>query len=95
MLDRSEKRLDVRQRVLKDGKLVVKPPSGTLDVKIRDLSRGGARIELLSPFEIPALVALVAVQNATITKCAVVWQKGLSVGLRYLEPSRKLGLRKY
>jgi len=95
MLDRSEKRLDVRQRVLKDGKLVINPPSGTLDVKIRDLSRGGARIELPTPFEIPTLVALVAVHTSTITNCAVVWQRGLSVGLRFLEPARKLGIRKY
>lgn len=95
MLDRSEKRTDIRHRVLKDGKLLVNPPSGTIDVKIRDLSNGGARVELGAPCELPVATALIIVQNATITDCTVMWQRGQSAGLKFMSAARKVGIRRF
>jgi PilZ domain len=95
MFGHSERRTEHRARVLKEGKLLVALPCGTIDVKIRDLSESGARIELLSPSEIPHTIALISVQAGTIRRCVVAWQRCAHLGLRFVEAPRKLGIRKY
>ena len=95
MLKQANKRVDARLRVLKEGKLLVNPPSGTLDVRIRDLSNSGARVELSAPCELPSDTALIVVQAGTIQQCVVAWQRGAFAGLQFVEAPRKLGIRRY
>ena len=44
----TETRLYLRRRVLKEGKIVIQAPSGTIDVTIRNLGVAGAKLEIPS-----------------------------------------------
>ncbi|MEP6828449.1 MAG: PilZ domain-containing protein [Aestuariivirga sp.] len=84
----------MRRRVLKDGKIIISPPSGTLNVKIRDLSENGAKLEILATTPLPEKFDLIIVADATVTLAEVMWRKGNFVGVHFCGETRKVALRK-
>ncbi len=94
MQEDPEKRRLMRRRVLKEGKIIINPPSGTLDVKIRDLSENGAKLEVLATTPLPEKFDFIIVADATITPAQVMWRKGNLVGLHFCGDPKKVSLRK-
>ena len=94
MQEDPEKRSFMRRRVLKDGKIIIKPPSGTLDVKIRDLSENGAKLEIQATTALPERFALIIVADGTVTPTEVMWRKGDLVGVHFCGETKKVALRK-
>ena len=89
-----EQRSFMRRRVLKDGKIIIIPPSGTIDVKIRDLSENGAKLEIQAATALPEKFALIIVADGTVTPTEVMWRKGDLVGVHFCGVTKKVALRK-
>ena len=84
----------MRRRVLKDGKIIINPPSGTLDVKIRDLSEDGAKLEIQATTPLPEKFALIVVADNTVTPTEVMWRKGNFVGVHFCGETKMVTLRR-
>ena len=84
----------LRRRVLKEGKIIINPPSGTVDVKIRDLSETGAKLEIQAATPIPEKFALIIVADGTVTPTEVMWRKGDLVGVHFCGEAKKVTLRR-
>ena len=82
-----------RQRVLKDGKLISRDMATIVDVKIRDMSEKGARVESASPLHLPDRFGLLVVSNNMIYPAAARWQKGNLIGIEFIGGRRPAGLR--
>ena len=91
--DKNQRRF-IRRRVLKEGKIIINPPSGTLDVKIRDLSENGAKLEIPSTMPLPENFALIIVADGTVTPAEVMWRKGDFVGVHFCGETKKVALRR-
>lgn len=81
------KRRSQRQRALKAARIVC-DGSLTYDVTIRDLSEGGVRMKLGSPFAVPPSFVLVILNpNTGRTEkraCETRWQRGDQVGAEFV-----------
>ena len=95
MLKVAEKRSNQRRRVLKDGKVVVQPPMGMVDVKIRDLSESGAKLEISATQKLPAKFDLVFVSEELLILSELMWRKGNFVGVHFCGPTRKIAIKKF
>ena len=84
----------IRRRVLKEGKIIINPPSGTLDVKIRDLSETGAKLEIPAGTSLPERFALIIVADGTVTPTEVMWRRGDLVGVHFCGETKKVALRR-
>ena len=84
-----------RKRVLKQGKVIVRPPSGTIDVIIRDIGPHGAKFEIATTAELPDKFAMIIVPDGTITPTEVMWRRGHFVGVHFCGETKKLDLRKF
>jgi len=52
-----------------------------------DVSEGGARLELVTPEDLPPEFSLVLIEDAShVRRCRVAWRNGQEVGVRYVEP---------
>jgi len=85
----------VRKRVHKQGKIIVRPPSGTIDVIIRELGPHGAKFEIATTAELPEKFALIIIADGTITPTEVMWRRWHFVGVNFCGETRKLDLRKF
>jgi hypothetical protein len=95
VLDKVNQRMQLRRRVLKEGKALARPPAGTIDVIIKDVSDGGARLETDAGLTLPEKFALVMPALGIMTQCEVRWQKGTVVGVRLTGPPSKIGVRRF
>ncbi len=95
MLDHANKRSEQRHKVLKEGKLLLRPPTGTIDVVIKDLSASGARLEILSSVDLPENFSLVLISAATVTPCRLCWRRGMAIGVKFTGPPRKSAIRRF
>lgn len=77
-----------RQRTLKGARIVC-DGSLTYDVTIRDISEGGVKLKLGSPFAVPSTFKLVILNpNTGISdrrNCETRWQRGDQIGARFIE----------
>lgn len=77
-----------RQRTLKGARIVC-AGSQTFDVTIRDMSEGGVKLKLGSPFAVPPTFTLVILNpNTGISdkrSCETRWQRGDQIGARFIE----------
>ena len=89
-----QQRSVTRRRVLKDGKIIIHPPSGTLDVKIRDLSETGAKLEIPAATTLPEKFALIIVAEGVVTPTEVMWRRGDLVGVHFCGETKKVALRR-
>ena len=77
-----ERRAERRTRTLKEGNVLV---SDYVSVKctIRDLSPGGARLELETPIVLPSAFRLQIVSADITIPGTSAWQRGTEVGIRF------------
>jgi hypothetical protein len=77
-----ERRAERRTRTLKEGKVFL---SDYVSAKctIRDLSPGGARLELETPIVLPSAFRLHIVSADIMIPATSAWQRGTEVGIRF------------
>ena len=81
-----------RQRVLKAGLIIFENRTSTIDVLLRDVSEGGAKLKLAQPMPLPDHFFL-RLQDATTQKtenhrCEKRWQRGDLVGVTFVAETR-------
>jgi hypothetical protein len=77
-----ERRCEQRQRVLKEGKVLLTDHT-SVDCVVRDLSPSGARIEFEGPIALPAEFRLRIVSADLTIPATAAWQRRLEAGLRF------------
>jgi hypothetical protein len=78
-----ERRRERRQKVLKQGKVVL-TESVSIDCVVRDLSPSGARIEFEAPLYLPSEFRLHIVSADLTIPAAPAWQKQREAGIRFV-----------
>lgn len=56
-------------------------------VLLRDASKTGARVRLVTPFDVPDRLTLIAPMEKINAPCTVVWRRGNDLGLRFDPPA--------
>ncbi|CAN5352042.1 hypothetical protein BH11PSE4_BH11PSE4_21100 [soil metagenome] len=77
----SEKRAAVRQRVLKRGTIAF--GGGGLVCTVRNLSTGGARIDLPQPVDLPPTFLLMIEADQFMRRCRPVWSIQGQIGVAF------------
>ena len=95
MLEIAEKRSKLRRRVLKDGKAVIQPPTGMVDVKIRDLSESGAKLEISATMTLPEKFDLIFVSEELSIPSELMWRRGNFAGVHFSGPKRKIVIKRF
>lgn len=72
-----------RQRILKAGSIVFKR-AGAIDCTVRNLSNGGACVEVASPIGIPDEFTLVIAKDNMRKPCHVAWRQGRRLGVQFV-----------
>lgn len=70
-----------RQRVLKSG--TISFAGGAIDCVMRNVSEGGAALDVESPVGIPDRFDLVMKAETLVRKCWVVWRKDKRIGVSF------------
>jgi hypothetical protein len=76
-----ERRATQRQRVFKAGSIEF--DGCAIDCTVRNMSVGGAALEVATPLGIPHEITLNIPTNSTRQNCRVVWRKEKRIGLAY------------
>ena len=72
-----------RHRVFKEAKIVSSAFTGAINVTIRDLSVGGARIDVPPFIEIPEKFDLLVVSENLLYPAVARWSGGISLGIEF------------
>jgi len=70
-----------RRRVLKTGSIEF--ADTTIECTVRDLSGGGAALEVVSPLYIPDRFTLFIQREQSRRACRIVWRKGRRMGVAF------------
>lgn len=93
-----EGRRERRQRVLKTGRIIINNDASSINVVIKDLSDGGARLSLVDPWILPVEFSLVIlnpnVGSPERRACQRRWQKGNMIGVEFVETNPAVDTRK-
>ncbi len=73
-----------RHRVLKEGKIISSVTPSIIDVTIRDLSVGGARIQLPHSMELPREFSLWVTSEKMLYPVTAKWHEGELMGLAFI-----------
>lgn len=77
-----------RQRVLKAGRIIFDNRTSTIDVMLRDLSEGGAKLKLAQPMALPdqfsLLIQNMSTQQTETHHCEKRWQRCDLVGVTFI-----------
>ena len=84
----TELRKHQRMRTLKDGQLISEYMTSLVDVKIRDLSANGARVETNSVIKLPATFTLFILSQNVLYPCRARWRRGMQIGIEFTGPPR-------
>jgi hypothetical protein len=77
-----EKRTTPRQRTLKKGRIVFNDGRSTIECAVRNLSAGGAKLEVTSSIGVPNDFDLLMADGST-KRCRVAWRKLTEIGVSY------------
>ena len=91
----SDLRKHRRNRVLKEGQLISDDMQSLVNVKIRDLSESGARVETTGIIELPEVFKLFVVSEKAVYPCRARWRRGTQIGIEFTGPPRPSALRKF
>jgi len=80
-----ERRRTPRQRTYRGGILVLGGGSGTIRCIIRDLSTGGARVEIEGHFTVPKDLELLIPETNQRLTAEIRWHRGQQIGLQFTE----------
>ena len=78
-----DQRKHPRHRVFKEAKIVSPAFKGTINVTIRDLSVGGARIDIPPFIAIPEEFELLVVSENLLYPAVARWSGGVSLGIEF------------
>jgi len=81
-----EKRYIPRRRVLKGGKIIFADGNQVVDCVIRNLSVGGARLDVPATLALPHAFTLLDVQTERRYIAAVAWRRGDQMGVEFSDP---------
>ena len=73
-----------RHRVLKEGKIVSSDMNSVIDVKIRDLSIGGAGLQMPANTDLPESFCLLIVSEDLLYSAVAKWRKGEMIGIAFV-----------
>ena len=90
----NEQRKHPRHKVLKDGKVISSDMSSVIDVKIRDLSEGGARIQIPPATDLPHEFGLLIISQDMLYPAVVRWRSGELTGIEFISEPRHVSLNK-
>jgi hypothetical protein len=77
-----EKRIAPRHRVLKQGMLAF-GGGGGVDCTVRNISEGGARLEVANPVGLPQSFTLVIQADQFLRRCHPVWSSDKRIGVAF------------
>lgn len=89
----NNQRTHSRHRVLKDGKIVSSDMQSVTDVKIRDLSATGARLQMHSSIQLPKVFSLLIVSERLLYPAIERWRKSNSIGIEFVGTPHVTALR--
>jgi len=78
----NEKRRAPRHRVLKHGTLSFSSGGG-IDCMVRNISSGGARLDVANPFRLPQSFMLVIEADQFMRRCHPVWCSDTRIGVAF------------
>jgi hypothetical protein len=78
-----EKRIIPRRRVLKGGKIISADDAQVIDCMIRNMSVGGARLEVPTTIPIPHEFTLLDVQTGRRYPAKMAWRRGEQMGVEF------------
>ncbi|MGH6874366.1 MAG: PilZ domain-containing protein [Aestuariivirgaceae bacterium] len=78
-----------RQRLLKDGRIVLHRGWSLIDCAIRDASATGARLSVKPNCELPQNFDLLYVTEEKLVPCELRWRRGDRLGVRFSGAFRK------
>ncbi len=88
----TEKRTSPRHRVLKRGTLAF-GGGGSVDCMVRNISSGGARLEVANPLGLPRSFTLVIESDQFVRRCRPVWSSDIRIGVAFDEGLRRVPAR--
>jgi PilZ domain len=77
-----ERRASVRHRVFKGGKLAFNSGGG-VECTVRNISPGGARVDLKSPVALPESFMLLIAADHFVRRCRSVWTRNTQIGVAF------------
>ena len=77
-----EKRTFPRHRVLKQGTIAFRGGGG-IDCMVRNISLGGARLDIINPVGLPSSFTLVIVADHFLRECHAVWSREQKIGVAF------------
>jgi hypothetical protein len=77
-----EKRAAPRHRVLKHGRLAFRSGGG-VDCMVRNISSGGARLDVANPIGLPQSFTLVIQSDQFMRRCHPVWASEQRIGVAF------------
>jgi hypothetical protein len=77
-----EKRRAPRHRVLKHGTLFFRSGGG-VDCMVRNVSSGGARLDVANPFRLPQSFSLIIETDQFMRRCHPVWCSDPRIGVAF------------
>lgn len=82
-------RTSARRKTCLNGRILFNLGRSSMSVRVRDLSEDGARLSLSIPWPCPRRFNLeidrTAPALAVTRRCQVVWQHGMTLGIRFIE----------
>jgi hypothetical protein len=78
-----ERRKDQRHRTYKAAEISFSGRSTAIDCVVKNVSEGGAALEVASPIGIPDEFDLVMTGDRTVRRCRVVWRKATRIGVKF------------
>lgn len=81
-----------RHRVLKEGKIISADLHCGIDVIIRDMSVGGARVEILPTMQLPDKFDLLVSSEYLFYPAVVKWQIGGMLGIEFAGEPYRMGM---
>jgi len=86
MLQTMEKRqTPIRPRTLKGARIVFNQGFSTIDCVVRNLTQGGARLQIESTSGLPDQFTLIFDSDRRECTCSVRWRKGNALGVQFID----------
>lgn len=82
-VDPSNRRTQVRRTVIKGARIIFNDRQSTLNCRVRDMTAGGARLDLSTQQLLPHEFDL-QVSGSLSRRCGLCWAHGNFVGVRFL-----------
>ncbi|MBS0240975.1 MAG: response regulator [Proteobacteria bacterium] len=78
-----------RTRMLKGGVIAFSARHATIPCVVRDISEGGARLQVSQSTNVPDTFELIVELDGLEATCEIAWRKVTEVGVRFLEPVKR------